>query len=391
MTLHREEYSEYHEPTKDTLELARGNRKHLPSPYEVFMQEENIPIYKGRGFSDCRNLTLGSWKRLGGQGAFIELDGQAGFWGIYLLEVPAGGVLNPERHIYEEVFVVIEGRGSTEAWREGSSKKQSFEWQPWSRFSIPLNVNHRLVNATSSPALVIVFTTATPLMEAFPNRRFMFENPFEFTERFNENEDYFKPSDELVATESGLAAVRSNLIPDLNRCYLPLANYRGAGHRRIEAHMAGNTYFRGNHIAEYAVGRYSVAHYHSGGKIIFCLKGKGYTYNWPVEVGKRPWEAGKGHLVERMDYVAGGIVSAAPGGGNWWHQHFGCGTDTFREMSMGQTIGNISSGDGGEGTAGHSIAYYEEDPFIRKEYEKMIAKDGIKLSIPEDLYKAPAA
>ena len=53
--------------------------------------------------------------------------------------------------MYEEMYYVVEGRGSVEVWRDGSNKKQSFEWQAGSVFSIPLNTWHRLVNAASSP------------------------------------------------------------------------------------------------------------------------------------------------------------------------------------------------------------------------------------------------
>ncbi len=168
-----------------------------PSAYEVFMEEQNLPIHHGIGVHDIRELPLAPWERMGGQGTFIELDGQAGLYGQYVVEVPAGGVLNAERHLYEEVFTVFEGRGSTEVWREGSSKKQTFEWQPGSHFAIPLNSWHRLVNATSSPALVLVATSAPPVMGLFQSRSFIFDNPVEFKDRYDESEDYFKPRDEL--------------------------------------------------------------------------------------------------------------------------------------------------------------------------------------------------
>jgi hypothetical protein len=52
--------------------------------------------------------------------------------------VPSRGTLKPQKHFYEERYLVLEGRGSTEVWAEGSSKRSAFEWQPWSLFSIPL-------------------------------------------------------------------------------------------------------------------------------------------------------------------------------------------------------------------------------------------------------------
>ena len=47
-----------------------------PTPYELYMEEQNLPIHRGTvGFFDIRDLTLTAWKRMGAQGAFIELNG----------------------------------------------------------------------------------------------------------------------------------------------------------------------------------------------------------------------------------------------------------------------------------------------------------------------------
>ncbi|MFC2060493.1 cupin domain-containing protein [Chloroflexota bacterium] len=369
--------------------------KKLPTPYEVFIAEQNIPIYRGIGAYDLRQLPLAPWERMGGQGTFIQLDGQAGLWGMYLVEVPAGGVLKSERHIYEEIFLVIEGRGSTEVWREGSNKKQSFEWQPGSHFAIPLNLAHRLVNATSSPALLLATTTATPVMELYPSRSFVFDNPAELPDRYDESEDYFKPREDLEPhPESGRAMLRSAVIPDIARCYLPLDNHRAPGYRWIKPIMAGNTFFAG-FIAEYPSGRYSKAHHHEPGAVLVCLRGKGYTYNWPVELGPRPWEAGNGHLVKRQDYVPGGIVAAAPGGGEWYHQHFSTSKDFFRVRAYigpmkrtkqaGEDLASTSVNMGEEG--GYAVNYSDEDPQVRKNYMEALAKEGVEFQMPESLYK----
>ena len=83
-----------------------------------------------------------------------------GLWGIYVVEVPSGGALNIEHHLYEKTVLVIAGRGSTEVWQGGQTKRQTFEWQTGSLFSIPLNAFHRFVNATNSPALLLCGTSA---------------------------------------------------------------------------------------------------------------------------------------------------------------------------------------------------------------------------------------
>ena len=63
----------------------------------------------------------------------------------------------------DEIVYVLEGRGSTEVWAEGDSRKQTFEWQAGSTFSPPLNTWHQLVNAASSPALLLGVTNAPPV------------------------------------------------------------------------------------------------------------------------------------------------------------------------------------------------------------------------------------
>ena len=103
------------------------------------------------GVSKVQNLPLAPWKRMGGRGTFIQLYGTEGKWGCYVVEVPARGALNAEKHLYEEIFYVVEGRGSTEVWLDGDNKRHVFEWQSGSLFSIPVNAWHRIVNADLEP------------------------------------------------------------------------------------------------------------------------------------------------------------------------------------------------------------------------------------------------
>ncbi len=53
-------------------------------------------------------------------------------------EIPVGGQLKPQRHVYEELIFILSGRGSTSVWLD-AKKKNSFEWQAGSLFAIPLN------------------------------------------------------------------------------------------------------------------------------------------------------------------------------------------------------------------------------------------------------------
>ena len=110
-----------------------------------------------------------------------------------MVEVPGAGALNVERHLYEKVVLVVEGRGTTEVWQEGQSKRHVFEWQKGSLFTIPLNACHRIVNAASAPALLLCGTTAPNVMNLIDNPDFIFNCPYTFSERFSGADDYFKP------------------------------------------------------------------------------------------------------------------------------------------------------------------------------------------------------
>ena len=134
----------------------------------------------------------------------------------------------------------------------------------------------------------------------------------------------------------------------------------------------------GGFISQYPSGRYSKAHYHASGAVLVCLRGKGVTFNWPVDLGPRPWENGKGDQVKVADYVAGGLVAAAPGGGNWFHQHFSVGADPLRVINYWggptgrwgiaeETEDDVKAGNiFGIEEGGRTIHYPSEDPYIRE-------------------------
>jgi hypothetical protein len=392
---------EFREPTRDEPAghlIYRRSR----SPYECFMEEEGIPIFRGIGVSDTRELPLGKWERLGGRGAFLFLSGCENVKGMFVVEVPARGELNPEKHVYDEFFLVIEGRGTTEVWRDGSSKKQVFEWQPGTLFMAPINAYHRLVNATSAPALLLAANNAPPIMNIYQSRRFVFDNPHDFSERYELGGEFFKVNTELEADEvRGRAAVRSNVFPDIVNCELPLDNQRAPGYRRIQPYYHGflRDASSGGFIGQYPSGRYSKAHYHQSGAVLVCLRGKGYTFNWPVSHGPRPWQSGTADEVKIQEYGPGGLVAAAPGGGNWFHQHFSVGKEPLRVINYwggptgrwgGEVVDEAADDDGeqvksgnlfGINQGGRTILYEEEDPYIREYYERRLREEGVELTM----------
>ncbi len=392
-----------------TYKSVEGNQvagyrsyRRAPTYYELFMDGEGIPVYQDVGVHDMRNLPLKPWARMGGNGTFIQLDGTDNKSGMYLVEVPAAGALKPEKHIYEEQFLVIEGRGSTEIWTDDSPAHHTFEWQAGSLFSVPMNAWHLLVNARSSPALILAVTTAPITMNLLPNDGFVFNNPFVWHDRYDGQADFFRPRDDLEPhPETGHAHLRTNIIPDVLNAKLPLDNGRSPGNLSLSLQLAGNTTF-GSFVQEYPSGRYSMAHFHDAGPVLICLRGKGFSMTWPKDVGPRPWESGREDAVKRYEYGPFGMISAAPGGEEWFHQHFSIGKEPMRQIELSggarssplalkryrvsrdtELTGiEVSMKEGG-----YALTFKDEDPKVRDIYRQRLQEEGAQFQMPDSAYQ----
>jgi hypothetical protein len=192
---------------------------------------------------------------------------------------------------------------------------------------------------------------------------------------------------------------RTNFIPDVVKCDLPLDNRRSPGWRRVEPFMTGNTFYLW--IGQHENGRYSKAHAHTSAAVLICLKGKGYTYTWPERYGITPWKDGNGDKVRRVDYEPVGMVSAAPGGARWYHQHFGASKEPLRLTAWfgphnpgrepgppGEKHTDYTAMDIPEG--GTAIPYWMEDPFISAEYAATLKAEGVPSRMEPNFYKKGA-
>jgi hypothetical protein len=194
----------------------------------------------------------------------------------------------------------------------------------------------------------------------------------------------------------GLAMRRSNLFSDIVNCELPLDNRRSPGYRRVEPYMTDNSFYLW--IGQHENGRYSKAHAHTSAAVLICLKGKGYTYSWPEDLGPNPWKDGKADQVRRLDYEPVGMVTAAPGGARWYHQHFGVSKEPFRLTAWfgphapGKEPGPPGSPHTDYGAiditeGGTALPYWMEDPAIRKEYIETLKKEGVENRMEDKFYE----
>jgi len=396
----------FQEPTGEANRAGLRTWERVKSPYLEFIESEGIPIVKGIGVHNVRELDLGDWARTGVKGSYLYLDGNDGIKGMFVMEIPGGGQTNPERHLYHKFYLILEGRGTTETWVEGpngSGKKTITEWQPGSLMYFPPNVSHRLVNATNERVLIIATNNAPPIWNIHRDAEFIFNNDYIFKAHYSEDPEFYKFDEKVYKVPvNNRAQTRTNFYPDIINCELPLDNQRLPGYRRIQPGWKGFEYDHGGFISQYPPGRYSRGHFHAAGAVLVCLRGAGYTFNWHRELGPTPWKDGNADQVKIIDYVQGGLVAAAPGGGNWFHQHFNVSREHFRVInywggptnvrgSMGRddgdenetvTSGNLNLRDGGS-----SIAYSEEDPYVRELFDSKLREVGLHSEMPEELYK----
>jgi quercetin dioxygenase-like cupin family protein len=361
--------------------------------YEAWLQQEDIPIHNGYGIEDVTILPRGPWKRVGGNGAYIDLKGMEGFTGMYVGEIPDGGALNPENHLYEKLIYILRGGGATEIWPVGDQKrKMHFEWQQGSLFAIPLNARHRLVNGANEPAIFLAVTSAPLMIDLLHNMPFVLGCDYRFEDRFDAQRDYFVPKTERKEV-GGFINCETNFIADARGALVDPSEAKGFGVRITSFDMGGSTLV--GHIAEWPVGRYHKAHFHQGGAILLILRSQGYTLMWPQEAGLRPYQSGHADQVVRLEWREGSVFSPPSG---WFHQHFNTGKEPARQLAFrysgqsGKYLLGCWRAINKEGVrtstrhGGTLIEYEDEDPQIRRDFAVAIKTKGVAIEMPQFIY-----
>lgn len=346
------------------------------------MEKEGIPIIQGFGAKDVRKIPLRPWKRLGCEGAYLQLRGLEGITGVHAGKIAAGAMTEPEKHIYEKIIYIMQGEGIAEFQQRGRVP-QSIRWRAGSLFSAPLNATHRLINNSNEPAIFVAVTTAPLALDHYHNERFVFNNDFVFSDRYEGEADYFEPGDERYLTANDRQRIwDTNFIPDVRRAAVDEQEQKGAGLHLTQFEMAGNTLI--GHLAEWPVGCYHKAHHHGGGAVLLILSSEGYSLMWPNEWGTRPYERGYGERVVRVDWAPGSIFSPPT---NWFHQHFNTGAEAALQLALrcgshkfplGIRVAAIRAGVYTSVKQGGTLIEYEdEDPEIRRIYRAELNKKGI--------------
>ena len=341
--------------------------------HRKWIESQGIPIKSEFSVPNLKEVEVKYWKRLDAYGTYIVLEAVEDMLDAYVLEINPGGSVKPERHIYEEIFYVLSGRGATTVWNEGGPKR-SFEWHEGSMFAIPLNAWHQFFNGQGdSPARFYVVSSAPLLMNLFHNNDFVINNPFVFSDRFDASTDFFRAD----GLEIPGRVWETNFVEDVRT--FPLLDWkeRGGGgvNRRFE--LANSTLTC--HVSQFPVGTYKKAHRHGAGANVIIVQGTGYSLLW---------EEGKEKDRVKVDWKVGSVLAPPD---MWFHQHFNTGKEPAKYLAIrwGSRKYPLFKNVGERGKVyisvkegGNQIEYEDEDPSIRKVFEQELAKNGVVCKMP---------
>ena len=96
------------------------------TPFERWVEEEGLQVMSSQHFMDVRDVTLSPWDRTGCTAAVLDVESELhpgariNRQGVipYVCEIPPAGAFRAEKHLYEEMFYVLSGRGATTVWNE---------------------------------------------------------------------------------------------------------------------------------------------------------------------------------------------------------------------------------------------------------------------------------
>jgi uncharacterized RmlC-like cupin family protein len=327
--------------------------------YEEWLARQGVPVVSGLAI-DLMTAPTAPWDRLGADAAFVHLDARGDYCNLYLTDIPPGGSTAPQRHLYESVVYVLDGRGSTTF--EIGGERRSFEWGRGSLFALPVNVPYRLYNASGDQRARLANVTNLPMvMKLYRDEDFVFNTDHEFDrvtdEKFLRGEGLFIP------TREHRHMWETNLIPNLLTFdQLRLSPGRGAGSTNMMFVLADGTLHA--HASEIPVGGYKKAHVHGEGYHIFQLSGEGYSTYW--QEGEEPLRIDWGY----------GLLHSPPN--RMWHQHFNVSDEPARYLAIGfgsfrypflKEKMTMLDRDYREKSA-YQLDYEDEDPAIREQFER---------------------
>jgi oxalate decarboxylase/phosphoglucose isomerase-like protein (cupin superfamily) len=344
-------------------EFAKKFATEKDTPYTRWVRAEGLDIIGAHYVRNLHRVELKPWARREGFGVFINHEASRTSNDCYVCEIPPGKKLAPQRQLFEEMIMVLSGRGSTTVWND-AGQRMTFEWKAGALFAIPLNCWHQHFNGSGKePARYVAVTNAPPIINLYEDTDFIFNTPYDFKNRFNGEPDYFSAKGE----QKGLL-LETNFVPDAVNLPLIAAKERGAGGGHIRFNMAKGS--MNSHISQFPIGTYKKAHCHGPGAHVIVLSGEGFSLMWPEgeEPRKYDWEIGTMIVPPNM----------------WFHQHFNTGTTPSRYLAFKHEGVAIRNSQGvpkawiSRRLGGDQIDYVDEKPVVRTIFAQELAKRGLE-------------
>ncbi len=349
-------------------ELAKKFETEKETPYTRWVRDEGLEIIPALYVRNLRTVELKPWARRGGNAVFVNHDASRTSNDSYVMEIPPGKQLAPHRQLYEEMILILDGRGSTTVWND-EGKRITFEWGPGSLFAIPINTLHQHFNGSGrEPARYIGVTNAPPVVNLYEDLDFVFNTKHDFKSRFSGEPDYF-----AAKTEQNGFLLQTNFVPDAVNLPLISAKERGAGGGHIRFNMAKGS--MNSHISQFPVGTYKKGHAPGPGAYVIILSGEGYSLMWPE--GEEP---------KRYDWEVGTLIVPP---NMWFHQHFNTGTAPARYLAFKHEVVSIRNAQGvpkawiSRRIGGDQIDYADEKPIVRSLFSEELGKHGLAPKMDE--------
>lgn len=344
----------------DELAKKFATEKDLDTPYRRWIATEGLDVVSAHYIPNLRTVDLKPWPRREAKGLYINHEASRTSNDCYVCEIAPGRKLAPQRQLFEEMVLILDGRGSTAVWND-KGDRVTFEWKAGAMFAIPLNCWHQHFNGSGTEHVRYVAVTNGPVvMNLYDDPSFVFGWEHDFPGRFSGEPDFFSTKGE----QKGFL-LDSNFIPDVVNLPLIHAKERGAGGGHIRFNMARGSI--PSHISEFPVGTYKKAHCHGPGAHVVVLSGEGYSLMWPENEEPKRYDWQPGTLIVPPNRV--------------FHQHFNTSASQGRYLAFkhfsprnpqGVPLSWISRRQGG-----NQIDYADESALVRSTYAEALAKNGV--------------
>ncbi len=359
-------------PVKSPEELEKW---YVRSSYQAFVESEGAPLYQGSAIEDLNALELADWKRRGGRVAYTRLADQENMT-LQIVEIPPGGELKPEHHMYDATMLVIKGIGITNIWQPGE-RPQTVEWHEGSLLALPLNAWHQEFNASGTEQCrFVIGGNMGQMINHYHNLDFVFNNPYVFRDRYSsEHPDYFSNT----PTHWSLRLWETNFIADVRQ--FAVEAWQEKGFRTGISRLSMASTSLGLHILDVGEGTYATAHRHAAGAHVVCTGGTGYELMYFEHEEANP---------RRVELHPYGVI--APKNAEF-HQHFNTGQGPMRQLAF-RLAGAARYGTGSAynprgasqttdpHATGFQIDYEKEVPGIREAYYQELERNGVELRLP---------